>query len=564
VALNSGRFLTAILVFSLALNLLTLASPIFMMQVYDRVMVSHSVPTLVALLVIIGALQATQSLIHYCRALALRRYAAHIDETLEEVAFEETVAPVARDKTWRGEDTPLQHLSNQRTYIVGNGLAALFDVPWVIIFAIIMFLLHPWLGMLALAFTVSIGLLSIAAHLASANAPGINDKAALYRDPFRDAIKAQTIRGYGLFGRFKDEWLNARIDGRNAKAESQTWADVFRTMGRGLKTIQGSVILALAAYLTLENMATFGVMMASSIIAGRMSAPVDGLITSWKDIRAAWRSRPYLRALAKLDDGDSRKRDLPPPVRSVELANVSVGPADNRMLSSISLKLSPGDTLGVIGPTGAGKSTLISLMAGAIAPRNGKIKFDDVERRYWRETTLGASIGYIPQEVVFFDGTIAENIARFEAELDDDEVIEAARAIGIHEIIDHMPEGYDTKIINSGRNYPASFRVKLGLARAFYRKPFLLLLDNPTGNFDHDGEMHLAEYLRGHKERGGVLVMATSHMSALMLVDKVVALSSGMAGSVGPREDLFKPIAAEQMPQRLAVIPGNQHVAGQT
>lgn len=554
--LHSARFLTVIMVFSLTLNLLTLASPIFMMQVYDRVMTSHSLPTLVALFVIVAVLQATQSLLHYNRALVLRRYAAHIDETFEEAAFEETVAPQMKNKTWDGETTPLQHLANHRTYVAGNGLTALFDVPWAVMFTVVMFLLHPWLGMLALAFTICIAAASIAAHAAGADLPTSDDKATPYRAPFRDAVKVLTIRGYGLTGRFKEEWLKARDDGRSQRADAQIVPDVFRTFARGLKNIQGSAILALAAYLTLENMATFGVMMASSIIAGRMSAPVEALVTSWKDIRAARTSRTYLQALEKLHQSQPRKKDLPPPARSIELVRVSAGPASKPILSAVAFKFSTGDAVGIIGPTGAGKSSLINVLAGVIVPRAGRVTFDDVEQPCWPEKTLGAAIGYLPQDIVFFDGTIAENIARFDPRLDDREVIAAANSIGIHETIQDMPDGYDTRIVKFGQEYSASFRVKLGLARAFYRRPFLLLLDNPTGSFDHDGDKKLTAFLKAHKARGGILIIATNHLPALMLVDQVVVLNQGKIKFVGGREQLFKPVSTAQIQPKTAVDPG--------
>lgn len=547
---NSRQFLAAIFVLSMTSNALTLASPIFMMQVYDRVMVSHSLPTLIALLVIVAILQGTQGIIHHFRARLFRRYANYIDVAFEEAAFQETVAPQTKTRTWEAGISPLQHLSNMRTFITGNGLAALFDAPWAILFAVIMFMLHPWLGLLATGFTISIAGFSLAGQLASSKKPGANENVAIYRDSFRDLAKTQTIRGYGLYGLFNKKWLEARMQDRSDRASAQALPDFFRTCARSLKNIQSSAILALAAYLTLENQATFGVMMASSIIAGRMSAPVDGLINGWKNIRAARKGWPKLKALTGLKNNKTVElKDLSSPTKSLELINLSVANGENRILSGISFKLLAGESIGLIGPTGAGKSTLLNVIAGALELKGGKLKFDDIERKYWRDDKLGSTIGFLPQEIVFLNGTIAENIARFAAEKDNEQVIAATRAIGIHEIIDQMPEGYETQILNSGREFPTSFRVKLGLARAFYNTPFLLLLDNPTGNLDRDGEMNLAEYLRNHKERGGIAIMATSHMQPLMMVDQVAVLQAGKIASLGKREELFKPVAGRGEPR---------------
>jgi ATP-binding cassette, subfamily C, bacterial PrsD len=378
--LMSGRFLSAILIFSIAVNLLTLSSPLFMMQVYDRVMVSHSLPTLVSLLVLVCVLQAAQGLLHLLRARMLRRLADHVDDTCEEAAFVATVEPKASCAQKQSGDTPLQALSDVRTFIAGNGLSSLFDLPWVVVFTVIMFLLHPWLGILAVAFTVAIAGCSLIAQILKGKQPNLNDKAAAFRDPFRDASRNQTIKGLGLGGYFRDRWIGARQDGRQDKRSSQRWSDLFQTFARIFRSIQASVILGLAAYLTLENAATFGVMMASSIIAGRISAPLDGVINSWKEIKAARVAWPRLKEIVKehhQDDGGGR--ELSEPLQSLKLQNVSASPpgrSDDRSLVSATLSANAGDLIGVIGPSGSGKSTLINVLAGAWPCRSGKIRFD--------------------------------------------------------------------------------------------------------------------------------------------------------------------------------------------
>ncbi len=540
-----------LLIFSVALNLLTLTSPIFMMQVYDRVMTSHSVPTLVTLLSIVLALQVVQGILMLLRARLCKRLADQIDQRCEAAAFDAAVAPEAG-----GRSTPdahaLKHLFELRTFVAGAGLAAVMDLPWALVFALVMFLLHPWLGWLCLAFTVAIAGMSLAASVAQGPSAPDQGRASAICDAARDPSRGAAIRAMGLDAPFRAAWLDARAEARATASAAQTLTEALQSAVRILRLTQGSAMLALSAYLTLENMATFGVMMASSIIAGRVSAPVDGLIGSWRDVKAAHTAWPKLRAIMRTHD--QRKPEggrTAPPSESVVLQDLVVGPPgqiDGRSINGLSLALKAGDRVGVIGPSGAGKSTLINAIAGAWPLQSGRIRFDGVDRRRWNSRALASAIGYMPQEIIFFDGTVAENIARFDRDGDHQDVIDAAKSAGIHEVVEGFTQGYQTPVTNAGRSLPPGFKIKLALARAFYRQPFLLVLDNPTAHLDRHGEVMLAEALKRHAERGGILIMATSHATSLMLADKVAVLNAGKLASFGSREDLFRPTGARTEP----------------
>jgi PrtD family type I secretion system ABC transporter len=521
-----------------------------MMQVYDRVMASHSLPTLAALLVVVVFLQAMQAFLLHIRQVGARRLADRIDEIGEARAFVSSMEPTVAAA--RLTMSPLQALQDIRAFIAGAGLPALMDLPWAVVFAGIMFLLHPWLGWVSLACTALIAGLALASEkLAAPLKAGAVSGAvpASWRDPFRDDRQAEMIRAQGLMPRFTEGWRKTRAQARRAERHRQAWPDALRTGVRVIRLIQPTLMLALAAYLTLENMATFGVMVASSIIAGRVSAPVDGVIGAWWEIAAARRAWPVVRPLlgGHREEPSTELRAAP----SISLELKAVGARHPTQVSGLSIKdvalaVKAGERIGIIGPTGSGKSALLKAIAGAWPLAEGRMLLDGVDHRRWSRSLLASRIGYLPQDPTLLDGELGETIGRF-ASMSDETVVEAAKAAGLHVLIETFAEGYRTRITGGGRDLPPGFRARIAFASALHGNPFLLVLDNPTAQLDGEGERLLAKALEAHKARRGIAIVATSQAGLLMMMDRIVVMSSGRVVEIKTREEFFRPVLAAQV-----------------
>jgi ATP-binding cassette subfamily C protein PrsD len=534
------EFLGGLGVFSVVSNLLTLASPFFILQVYDRVMTGHSRETLAALLAIVIVLHICQGAIYLVRTRILYHFADHLDFVLGPLAFRAS-AEAARLRRGADNSSALNDLRAIRTFIVGGGLGALFDVPWSAVFIFLMFLLHPWLGLLSLTGTILIAALPIISQLSFERLPDISAPAL----PYENAVagKDGCGRTLGLTARFQQLWSKVRDEARRERRRAESLPEICRAAVRAVKVIQASALLAVAAYLALENMATFGVMMVSSVIAARIAGPIDALISSWSAIVEAKRAWPRLRrTIAAGRSAPLVRKGDAQPHRELTVVNVAAGApsAKDLAIARVSFTLNAGEMLVIGGPTGAGKSALLRALAGEWPLRYGKVLFDGIDRSLCDQDRLAAVVGYLPQETRLFDGTIRSNIARFDSVYDDAAVIASAKAADAHDYIHKLANGYDTLIGDGGADLSPGLRQKISLSRALIGSPFLLVLDDPTAALDRRGELSLVDALKAHKQRGGVAVLATHSPQLLRLADRVLALENGEPVSVRSRGDVAK------------------------
>ncbi len=539
-------------------NVLALTSPLFMLQVYDRVLASGSVPTLVGLAVLAIGLFGFQSLLDIIRARVLLRVGEHFDLHLSDrVHNAVTRLPLLTRMPGDGLQ-PLRDLDNVRGFLSSSGPTALFDLPWVPLYLAICFLFHWWIGVTALAGAIIlIGLTALTNALSKKPARDVV-AANMVRNGLLEAARrnAEVIEAMGLGRRLAARWQHANSDYLRA---NRTAADVAGGLGgisKSLRMVLQSAILAVGAYLVITQQATGGVMIASSIMMGRALAPVDLAIASWKPFLLARQSWARLTDLLAKVPPAGQKTALPSPEKELRVEAATIMPPGEvrPAAAGIGFAVSAGSALGIIGPSGSGKSTLARALVGVWTPAGGKIRLDGASLDHWDREFLGRHIGYLPQGVELFDGTIAENIARFEENPDAGAIIAAAKAAGAHELILRFEQGYETRIGEAGSALSAGQRQRIGLARALYRDPFLVVLDEPNANLDAEGEAAVVRAIASVRERRGVAVVVAHRPSAIGVVDLVLVMEAGRQRAFGPRDEVLasvlKPGSASPTPQR--------------
>lgn len=522
-------------------NLLMLTGPLFMILIYDRVLTSGSVPTLVALGVLVMGLYACLGLIEILRSRVLARIGERIDERLGSASFRLALElPLAAPLGTPAR--PVGDLDLIRGFFAGPGPVALCDLPWLPVYLALVFAFHPWLGWLAVAGS----LLLMASTLASewAMRAPVRESAglAIRRQDRLEAGRrnAEVLRAMGMAPAYAAGW--SRINDEHARLRLRL-ADIAGLHGgltRALRLALQSAVLGLGAYLVIRQQLSPGVMIAASIVTARALAPVEQAIANWRGFIAARQARARLETqLARPPDAE--KLALPAPVASLAVEHIAVAPPGvaQPVVREASFRLEAGQGLGIAGPSGSGKSSLARALVGSWPCLRGTIRLDGAELKQWRPEAIGRHIGYLPQDVELFDGTVAENIARFEPGAPAEEVLAAARTAHCHEMILHFPEGYDTRIGLDGMALSAGQRQRVGLARALYRKPFLIVLDEPNANLDRDGEAALAAAIRAARE-GGAIVIAIAHRTQLLgTLDQLLILKEGRVADLGPRDEVL-------------------------
>lgn len=544
--------------FSCLINLLMLTAPLFMLQVYDRVLPSRSVPTLVGLAILTGALFAFQGVLDAIRSRVLLRIANSINTDLSRRIYDVIVRLPLKMKSAGDGLQPLRDLDQIRSFLSGAGPAALFDLPWMPLYVGVCFLFHPLIGIAALAGAVILIVLTIIAEFAT-RAPAKETVAfAAARNALLDASRrnAEVLHAMGM-----GPQLAARFDAVNADyLESQRRAsDRASTLGalsRVMRLVLQSFVLGLGAYLVINHQATAGVIIASAILVSRALAPVELAIANWKSFVAARQARKRLNELLLMLPERQQPLPLPKPRGSLAVEAVYACPPGNTqaVLQDVTFALKAGDGLGIVGPSASGKSSLARLLVGVWLPAHGKVRLDGASLDQWSPVALGLHVGYLPQNVELFDGSIAENISRFELEPDADAIIAAAKAAGVHELIARLPEGYETSIGDAGANLSAGQRQRVALARALYRDPFLIVLDEPNSNLDSDGDEALASAILGARTRGAIVVIVAHRASALGSVDHVLVLNQGRQQIFGPKDEVLRPALRAVPPSPLAIV----------
>lgn len=530
-------------VFSAVVNILMLTGPLFMLQIYDRVLASGSVPTLVGLAILAVALYLFQAVIDGVRSRILLRMGERFDRRLSLRVHDAVLRlPLLTRQSGDGLQ-PLRDLDNIRGFLSSPGPTAFLDLPWIPLYLGICFLFHFWLGITALVGgIVLIALTALSSWLSKQPTRDVVSSNML-RNGILEASRrnAEVIDAMGLGTRLADRWgaVNTEYLAANRKA-----ADLSATLGgaaKAFRMILQSTILAVGAWLTVAQEVTPGVMIASSIMMGRALAPVDLAIASWKPFLMARQSWDRLKSLLGTLPATVHAMELPAPRRELRAEGVTIIPPGGRraVASGINFSVSAGTALGIIGPSGSGKSTVVRALVGVWQTAAGKIRIDNATFDQWSKETLGWHIGYMPQGVELFDGTIAENIARFDENPSSQEIVAAAEAAGVHDLILRLENGYDTRIGESGSALSAGQRQRVGLARALYRKPFLIVLDEPNANLDAEGEAAVVRAVAAVKARGGIAVVVAHRPGAMSVVDQVLVLDGGRQKAFGPKDEIL-------------------------
>ncbi len=541
-------------------NILMLTGAIFMLEIYDRVLPSRSVPTLVALVILAAGLFTAQGLLDLIRGRMLVRIGSWLDEALSARVYETIVRLPLRLGQRNDGLQPLRDLDNVRTFMSGMGPTALFDLPWLPIYLAICFLFHPLIGLAALVGAVALGVITYLTE-------------ALTREPTRAATgfgatrnglaetsrrNAEALTAMGMTSRIAAHWDDAN---RKYRASQQSASDVaggFGSASRVLRMMLQSGVLAVGAYLVIFQEATGGIIIAGSILSARALAPVDLAIANWRGFVAARQSWQRLTDLLALLPSEMAPMALRPPCKSLVVESAAVVPpgSEKVVVQDVNLALQAGNGVGIIGPSGSGKSSLARMLVGVWRPVRGRIRLDGAALDQWSPESLGQHIGFLPQDVELLGGTVAQNISRFASPPDAEAVIAAANAAGVHDLIVSLPEGYETQIGEGGASLSAGQAQRVALARALYGDPFLVVLDEPNSNLDAEGDEALSRAIMGVRARGGIVVVVAHRPSAIASVDLLLVMSQGRAQTFGPKDEVLVRMAPrEQAARPLKVVP---------
>jgi PrtD family type I secretion system ABC transporter len=540
-------------------NILYLTGSFYMLEVYDRVLPSRSVPTLVALSILALTLFAFQGALDVIRSRVLVRIAATLDERLSSRVYDIVVQLPLRTKAQGDGLAPLRDLDQIRAFLVTTGPLALFDLPWMPIYVLICFLFHPWIGVAALIGATILTSLTLMSEFLTRRpsrmaAPQVGARNALAEAGRRNA---EVLRAMGMAPRMGKIWSEANTKYLASHQQTSDAAGGLGAASKVLRFVLQSGVLGLGAYLVINQQATAGIIIASSIIVARALAPVELAIANWRGFVSARQSWRRLSDVLGAMDTTTVPMSLPPPKSTLVVEPVTAGPpgVQRVVIQDVAFSLKAGQGLGVIGPSASGKSSLARVIVGVWTPVRGKVRLDGAAMDQWAAPELGQHIGYLPQDVELFAGTVGQNISRFEDNAPAEAIIAASRAAGVHDMVVRLAEGYDTQIGESGAVLSAGQRQRIALARALYRDPFLVVLDEPNSNLDADGDKALAQAILGVRARGGIVVVVAHRPSALAGVDLVLAMINGRVHTMGPRDEVLAKLFSPQPPAPGAAGP---------
>lgn len=536
-----GAFLDAA-GFSMVINILMLTPTIYMLQLYDRVLSSRSESTLLMLTLITVVIYVTQGALEWIRSQLLVRVSARLETLLNKrlytVAYKQSLYSAGQ----KASSQPLDDLTSLRQFLTGNGLFAFFDAPWVPFYVALMFVFHPLFGWMAVISIVLLIILAIVNEkatskiLADANGLAVNGRSLLGKN----LKNAEVIESMGMLENMQQRWLVGSYKILDLQAIASSRSGLVTTLSKTIRMLLQSLILGLGAYLSIRQEITPGLMIAGSILLGRALAPIDMMIATWKGFILARTQYSRLNMLLQRAPEDKTKMSLPEPKGYVLVEQATITPPGSNIpvIKGISFSIAQGDSVGILGPSGAGKSTLVRGLLGIWPSSSGKFRLDGADIFEWDRMQLGPHIGYLPQDIELFDGTISENIARF-GEIDAQKVVEAAKMADVHELILRLPEGYDTVLGTSGGNLSGGQRQRIGLARALYGNPKLIVLDEPNSNLDEQGELALANVIRRLKEQLVTVVIVTHRSNIIGQLDKLLILNDGLLAVYGPTNDVI-------------------------
>jgi PrtD family type I secretion system ABC transporter len=533
--------------FSLVVNLLVLALPLYSLQVFDRVLSSRSIETLLALSVVTLGLLALQAALDHLRGAVLRRTALRVETGLSGIMLRDGLAAGAKGAPQ--PEAGLRDLHEVRATLSSPSFSALFDFPLTPFFVLVVLLIHPLLGLFVVGAIVLLALLAGLHVLASRRPQEEERNAAARAESARDYIRhAEAVQALGMTDAVERRWRRQNIAALAFDAILAGRVGVALSLTKFVRMAVQVGITGLGAALVLDGAITPGAMIASSLLMGRALAPVEQAVGGWKGWRSAYGAAQRLHERLASGPAPTEALSLPTPRGRLEVINLVYRPegAEAPILRGVSLRLDAGQSLAVVGPSGSGKSTLMRIVAGVWSPNAGEVRLDDAELRQWNPAELGRHIGYLPQSVQLLNGTIADNIARFEENPSSDAIVAAARLAGVHELILRLPGGYGTPIGEDGYSLSGGQKQRIGLARALYGDPRLIILDEPNSHLDPEGEAALIDALQSCREAGRTIVLVSHRPALLRSVDWIVVLRDGRVERAGRRGELMRGLATPE------------------
>ena len=531
--------------FSLFINILMLVPPLYMLQLYDRVLTSRSEDTLYMLTGIVIVLFITMALLEMVRSKILVKVGNKLDAILSQRIFS-SLFDMANKHPGKASSMPLSDLTSIRQFMTGNGLFAFFDAPWIPIYIAVLFVFHPSFGYFAIFAAIVLVCFTILNEYSTKEklleANNLSRKSIMYVDS--SLRNAEVINAMGMKDNIKTIWQEKYYGFLNAQNDASNKAGVWSNISKTSRMMFQSLMLGLGGYLAIQDEVSSGMMIAGSIIMGRALAPLDLIINSWKGFSSARTSFHRLDALLKDFPKSHEYMELPAPEGEILLEGVVVIPpgAKQPSVKGISMFIQKGDVVGIIGPSAAGKSSLARAILGLWPLLQGKVRLDKADIFQWDKIILGKYIGYLPQDIELFEGTISQNIARF-GEVDSQKVVDAAKKAGVHEMILRLEDGYDTRIGAAGATLSGGQRQRIGFARAIYDNPVLVVLDEPNSNLDDQGEIALVKAIKALKENNTTVIIITHRPSILQVTNKLAVVKQGLLEAFGPTNEILSKMA---------------------
>lgn len=539
---KSKKSFIYVAIFSLFINLLMLVPPLYMLQLYDRVLQSRSEETLYMLTLVVVFLFITMALLEIVRSKMLVKIGTKLDVLLSSRIFDALFKFEVKNPG-KGNSSGLSDLSQLRQFLTGNGMFAFFDAPWIFIYIGVLFVFHPYFGYFSILSVIILAILGIVNEKTTKDklhkAHVLGNQSLFYVDTHLK--NSEVVSAMGMKNDIEDNWKKKHYASIENQSSAANKAGVWSNISKSMRLLLQSLMLGLGGYLAIHDEVSSGMMIAGSIILGRALAPLDLITGSWKNFNGARTAYFKIEQLLKDHPKNEEFMPLPPPVGDVALESIVVVPpgASQPSVMGVSMLINKGEVIGLIGPSAAGKSSLVRAMLGVWPLAAGKVRIDNADIHQWNKIELGKFIGYLPQDIELFEGSISQNIARL-SEVDSEKVVEAAQKANVHEMILRLPEGYDTKIGVGGVSLSGGQRQRIAFARAIYDNPVLVVLDEPNSNLDDQGERELVNAVRHLKEIGTTVVVISHRSSILDATDKLAIMKNGQLETYGPTQEIME------------------------
>ena len=544
--------------FSLFVNALMLAPTFYMIQVSGRVVPSSSTSTLIMLTLILTIMMLTLGSLEWVRSRIMVRISNRLDALLSRDIYRASFKKALSTGGMDASAQSLNDLTSLRQFLTGNGLFAFFDAPWLPIYTAVMFLFHPWFGWMTVGSAVVLVVLAFLNHrytgkaLTEANQQSV--RATLQTT--KNLRNAEVIESMGMLDTLMTRWAVYQRRVLVLQSQASDKGGIITSISKTFRTWAQSIMLALGAYLVITHEINPGLLMAGSLLLGRALSPIDQMIGSWKGFVAARVQYGRLNDTLEKFNAEPQRMALPDPEGHIQVENLVIAPpgAKAAVIRNMSFVTPAGSIVGIVGPSAAGKSTLARALLGIWPPQHGTVRLDGADIAAWDKQKLGPHLGYLPQDIELFEGTISDNVARF-GKVDPEKVVLAARVAGVHEMILQLPDGYDTVIGSEGINLSGGQRQRIGLARAIYGSPRLIVLDEPNSNLDDVGEKALAVALQKIKETGATVFIISHRPSILSRLDRIMVMNAGTITMYGARDHVIAELAQQQAKAQQRVAP---------